>query len=77
MSGAARWSRQPEEEPEGGLEETFARVANQPAGDLRGRPLLTGSPEPHSIETRVIRMRVVVHVPGSDSSIRRPDTPLL
>jgi len=66
--------RQPEEEPEGGLEETFARVTNQPAGDLRGRPLLTGSPEPHSIETRVIGMRVVVHVPGSDSSILAAQT---
>lgn len=66
--------RQPEEEPEGGLEETFARVANQPAGDLRGRPLLTGPSDPHSIETRVIGMRVVVHVPGSDSSILAAQT---
>ncbi|MBN8845160.1 hypothetical protein [uncultured Sphingopyxis sp.] len=61
--------RQPEEEPEGGLEGMFARAANQPAGDLGGRPLVTGSPQPHSIETRVIGMRVAVHLSGSDTAL--------
>ena len=52
----------------------FARAANEPAGDDGGRPLLIGGAEPHSIETRVIGMRVVVHVSGSDSAILAAQT---
>lgn len=66
--------RQPEGEPEGGLEDVLARAANQPAGDLRGRPLVIGGSEPHSIETRVIGMRVVVHVSGSETSLLAAQT---
>lgn len=47
----------------------FDMSRNQPAGDLGGRPLVTGSPQPHSIETRVIGMRVAVHLSGSDTAL--------
>jgi len=51
------------------MEDFFARLADQPAADLKGRPLIIYEEGRQSIETIVLGMRIVISFDGAASGV--------
>lgn len=58
----------PEGETDEGARELMTMLASQPVG-RHGRPLVLNSDEPHTLETSILGMRVVIEIDGSDQQI--------